>query len=488
MSRRNSKKAATTAQTTDSYQNLLTRTGVGARNLNDASTYGFNPITRNRLLLENMYRGSWVCGTAVDCVADDMTREGVEIKSDDDPADIKELEQNAQRLQLWPNLGSTSKWARLYGGAIAVMLIDGQDTKTELKPDRIQRDQLKGLLPLDRWTLQPSYNNPITELGPDLGKPKYYDLVHDSAGLSKMRIHHSRVIRMEGVELPLYQRITENGWGQSVLERLWDRLIPFDSATAGAAQLVYKAHLRTIKVDKLRDIIVSGGPAMTGLTKMIEMIRAYQSSEGITLLDKEDEFDVTQYTFSGLDNILLQFGQQISGAIGVPLVRFFGQAPAGLNSTGESDWRNYYDTVKQAQETRLRPGVERLYRVLYRSTFGRDVPKSFTIGFRPLWQMTDEQRATVTNTSTAAIVAAYEKAIIGRSTALKELKQLSHVTGAFSNITDAEIKEAEDEPVPTATELLGNETDPADDGSKAQKSNKGTGGDNKGGKSVREAA
>ncbi|MDI5448925.1 hypothetical protein MJL27_26670, partial [Salmonella enterica subsp. enterica serovar Anatum] len=42
---------------------------------------------------------------------------------------------------------------------------------------------------------------------------------------------------------------TENEWGMSVVERIWDRLTAFDSATVGAAQLVYKAHLRTYKVE-----------------------------------------------------------------------------------------------------------------------------------------------------------------------------------------------------------------------------------------------
>ncbi|MFX8211283.1 phage portal protein, partial [Acinetobacter baumannii] len=76
---------------------------------------------------------------------------------------------------------------------------------------------------------------------------------------------YSRVIRLEGDDLPYYQRIAENGWGLSVLEPLWDRLIAFDSASVGAGQLVYKAHLRTYSVDGLRNIIAAGGDALKGL-------------------------------------------------------------------------------------------------------------------------------------------------------------------------------------------------------------------------------
>ena len=68
---------------------------------------------------------------------------------------------------------------------------------------------------------------------------------------------------------------------------------------------MHKAHLRTYKVDQLRYIIATGGKALDGLVKQIEMIRVFQSNEGMTLMDKNDEFEAHQYTFSGLDNVLL---------------------------------------------------------------------------------------------------------------------------------------------------------------------------------------
>jgi uncharacterized protein len=440
--------------TADTIQNLITRTGLGTGNANDGARYGLNPITRNRVQLEHAYRGSWICGLVVDAVAEDMTREGVDVQSDESPDRLQELDKAAKSLRLWDKLCETIKWGRLYGGAVGIMLIDGQDASTPLRRDTIGKGQFKGILPVDRWMLQPSFSDFITELGPDMGKPTTYEVMQDAEGLQRMRVHHSRVIRIEGVKLPYNQRTTENGWGASVLERPWDRLIAFDSTTAGTAQLVYKAHLRTYKVKDLREIIAAGGPAYEGLLKQINMIRAFQSNEGMTLMDLEDEFEAHQYTFSGLDAVLLQFGQQLSGAVEIPLVRLFGQSPAGLNSTGESDIRNYYDSIKRDQESDLRPGVELMYEALYRSTFGREPPKQFGITFRPLWQMSKEQLAEITAKLVAAIVGAYEAQIIDRATAMKELKQIAATTGTFSNIEDKAIKEAESDPPPTP-EVLG---------------------------------
>jgi len=434
------------ARTADSFANFSARLGVGAGNLSSASTYTFNPISRNRVLLENMYRGSWLVGQAVDLVAEDMTRAGVSIQSSLPPDATATLNSGMESLCIWQRLSDTIKWARLYGGAIGVVLIDGQKMETPLRLDAVGKEQFKGILVLDRWLVEPSLNDLITEYGPDYGYPKYYKVVADAPGLCSQEIHHSRCIRLDGVELPYWQRIAENGWGMSVAERLYDRLVAFDSTTTGAAQLVYRAHLRTYSVDGLRNIISAGGPAFEGLLKQVEMIRLFQSIEGMTLMDKEDKFEAHSYTFSGLSDVMLQFGQQLSGALQIPLVRLFGQSPAGLNSTGDSDIRLYYDGIQSQQESRLRRGVGMILDLLCRSDLGIAPPSGFNFTFNPLWQMTDVEKATVGQAVTQSVTQAVDAGLVTPQAGLKELKQSSQATGIWTNITDEEINDAESDP------------------------------------------
>ncbi len=217
--------------------------------------------------------------------------------------------------------------------------------------------------------INPNLQLRIKDMGPHLGKPEFYDVVATASGIPAWKIHHSRLIRFDGVTLPYQQAQTENEWGMSIVERIWDRLTAFDSASMGAAQLVYKAHLRTMKIKKLRELIAMGGPALDALMKNMDMIRLFQSNEGLTLMDGEDEFDTHQYSFAGLDDIISKFAEQISGAVGIPLVRLFGQSPKGF-STGDADLANYYDTISTQQERRLRQPLRKLFDVMYRSELG----------------------------------------------------------------------------------------------------------------------
>lgn len=445
--------------TADSFQNFAARVGLGAGSQHDQSTYGFNFLSRNRTLLESMYRSSWVVGQAVDVVADDMTREGINMQGLSGPEETEQLNQVLDDLQVWDKLNETIKWSRLYGGAVAVMMIDGQNISTPLNTKTIAKGQFRGLLVLDRWMVLPDLQDLVTEYGPDYGMPKFYDVITDSVGLVNQRIHYSRILRFDGVKLPYWQAIAENLWGQSVIERLEDRLTLFDSATLGAGQLVYKAHLRTYKVEKLRELIATGGRAYDALVKQIQQIRMWQSNEGMTLMDAKDTFETHQYSFTGLDSVLLQLGQQLSGALGIPLVRLFGQSPAGLNATGESDLANYYDNINQQQEGRMRSPLHRLLEVVSQSALGKPLPTSFKFGFASLWQMDDKTKAEVANTTADAVTKVEEVGLISRKTALKELRQSSEVTGIFSHITDEEIEQADDDPPSPRSEYESNESE-----------------------------
>lgn len=443
-------------KTSDSFTNLAARTGLGAGSIQDRSLMSFNFVSRNRVLMEAAYRGNWVCGMAVDLVSQDMTRQGVEIKGEIDPDKIKKMDRAISRLRIMDAWQDTIKWSRLYGGAIAVMLIDGQRMDTPLDHETIGKGQFKGLMVLDRWLVQPSLEDLITEYGPEMGNPRYYTVLADAKALVTQKIHYSRVIRLDGIKLPYWQAITENGWGQSVLERIWDRIVAFDSVSEGSAQLVYKAHLRIFRIKDLKQVKALGGDkTYQGFLNYWEAVRQFQVNEGLTLIDKDDEFEPHTYNFSGLADMALMFGEQLSGGMQIPLVRLFGQSPAGLNSTGDSDLLTYYDNVQQQQESKMREGMTRILDVLYRSLFAKAPPDDFDHDYRSLKQMNDQEKADIAQKYADTILKAEENGVIDLATALRELKQLSHIIGIFSNITDDMITEAENEPpMPGEDELL----------------------------------
>ena len=448
----------------DSFVNFAHKMGVGADNALTSATYGFNPITRNRTLLEYIHRGSWIGGVAVDLIADDMTKAGIEYLTELPPEDIAMIDRSAASMGIWSQINAVIKWGSLYGGAIGVAMIDGQDVSTPLRVETIAKGQFRGILALDRWSVTPDPSEAIEEMGPDIGKPVYYLVNQHAPALRGQKIHHSRVLfRHVGVELPYTQAQVENGWGLSVLERLYDRMIAFDSATTGAAQLVYKSHLQTLKVEDLRQVVAAGGKPLEGLTAYVDMMRRFRTNEGFSVIDGNDEIQADQHSaFGGLSDVLLQFGQQLSGALQVPLVRLFGQSPAGLSASGESDVRTYYDRVKSLQEKHLLRGAQSTWRMLAQSN-EIDLPDEFAVGFRSLWDLSDAEKATIAQGVSAAVVTARDAGLISDQIAMRELRQSSRKTGIFSNIAEEDIALADPSlgPPPGEMEPMPREGDPA---------------------------
>lgn len=485
------------ASTADGFANLAMKLGVVApgeegceTNLLSRGHYQFNLLTRNRIQLEAAYRGSWIVGRMVDCVAEDMTKSGIIANTNDGAKKIQKFKAGMSQLKIWKSLRETVQWGRLYGGAIGVYQIEGQDLSTPLDIETIGRGDFRGIAVYDRWQLNPVLTE-IIEDGPDIGLPAYYDIVLGSnmndpgqvpggqsqtkvnensvrsegnknsnseaqmtgqtAGgpaASRVRVHHSRCFVVGGHKLPFFQAITEMMWDESIIERVWDRLIEFDTATASAGGLIGRALLRTVGIDGLREILAAGGEAETALISMFDHMRQFQTNEGLTLLDKNDSFDTTAYSFAGLADVLIQFGQQVSGASETPLVRLFGQSPVGLSATGDSDIRNYYDSINSKQELHLRDAVEVITQILWRSLFGENRPEDFTFIFTPLWQMSAKEKAEIVAQLTTAILAAHDSGVISTAIAMKELKQQSADTGIFTHITDEDVADAENEAPP----------------------------------------
>lgn len=468
--------------TTDGFQNFVAKLGISPRGDGKASNllsdghYDFNLVSRNRLQLEAAYRGSWIVGRVVDTIADDMTRAGIEITTNDGAEQVDQFRREMSRLQIWQSLADNIRWGRLYGGSIAVLQIKGQDLATPLDPDTVGKGQFEGIVVYDRWQIYPCLTD-IINSGPQMGLPKFYDIVLgtnlndpseppdgqvNAQDSGRVRVHHSRCIRAEGVKLPFWQAITEMLWGESVLERMWDRLIAFDTATMATGSLITRAQLRTVSIDGFREVVGAGGKGLENLVASFEYMRQIQNSEGITLLDKEDVFASTAYSFAGLSDVLIQFAQQVSGSAEIPLVSLFGQSPAGLSATGESDITLYYDGINSKQESRLRNPVEMVAKVLWRSMTGQSLPSDFAFTFTPLWQMTALEKSTIAKNNTDTIIEAHQEGLIDTPTAMKELKQSSGDTGLFSNITDEQIEEAESEGPPMPGDEPTGEADPID--------------------------
>lgn len=381
---------------TDGLVNVVAGLGT-SRDKQSYTTYGF-VLSQNRIDLENMFRGSWLARRIVTTVADDMTREWVRLNWDDydnDDDNSKAVRRAEAVFELRNKVNEAIRWARLYGGCSILIGLKGEDLSTPLDVEAVGKDSLQFLHVLDRWRLTaggPIDTDPSTR---NFGLPLFYTIADSMEGVPQ--VHWTRVVRFDGQQLPWFLWRANSMWHDSELQAPLASVKNYDTATAGAASMIWEANVDVIKMAGLADqLAMAGGDAQ--VTKRWLSAATMKSFNRILLLDKDTE-DYAQKTtaFSGLNQVIQNFVIDLCGACDIPATRLFGQSPAGLTATGESDIRNYYDHVAARQETNLRPQLMRLYEVLVRSTLG-DLPEDFEFDFEPLWQMSDVERAQVEKT------------------------------------------------------------------------------------------
>jgi len=445
-------------ETKDSFFNGFDRLGIGKNNLLSTNEYPITRLTQNYALLNSLYRNDWIAKKIIDSVSEDLTKNWYTLNGTLEPEQLSDFEANERKLHIKKSMLDGFRWARLFGGAAGVMVIDGQEDMLEepLNMRMVMPDSFKGIIIADRWSGVYAGTELVQDLAdPDFGTPEYYTFTMAQAGdADAIKVHHSRVLRFIGRELPLIERMAETYWGASELEHIFTELNKRNTTSENVANLIFQANVRTYKMSDLGQLLATSSPELQRqLYQTLTVQNFLMSNMGMNVMDKEDDFQTNQYTFGGLSEIYDAFMNDIAGAAEIPATRLFGRSPAGMNATGESDLSNYYDRIAQLQEAQFRPVLEKLVPVLLMSTFGV-IPDDWDIEFNPIAETSEQEKASLVQQASGAIVSVFQAGLISQKTALKELRQSGMAYGMWSNITDEDIEKADDETQPQGEEEM----------------------------------
>jgi len=431
-------------QVHDSFQNPLARLGVGTTNLLSATQYPLTRLTRDYNLMNSLYRNSWIAKKIINAIPDDMCKNWYSITAELAPEVQDRYNKLEQRTLVREKIVEGLYWGRLYGGAGAVMLIEGHEDRLEepLDYDTIMPNAFKGLLIVDRWSgIYPSLEVITNISEPEFGLPMYYE-IRDINGTIKQKVHHTRVIRFTGRKLPFWEDQAEVGWGAAELEHVFDELAKRDNTSWNIASLVFQSNVLVNKVnglDQLNSLVDAQGQQDFYNLKTAQ--NQMRSNSAMMLIGEQDDITALQYTFAGLNDIYESFMMDVAGAAEIPVTRLFGRSPAGLNATGDGDLQNYYDLIAQQQESVLKPKINKLMPVMFMSEFGY-IPDDLGIKFNPVKTPSDEEMAEVVGKKTDSIEKVYTAGIINQKIAMQELHELSYTTNMFTSITDEDIEAA----------------------------------------------
>ena len=210
-------------------------------------------------------------------------------------------------------------------------------------------------------------------------------------------VHESRLLVFPGVAASRRARVQMRGWGDSLFTRVDQVLQQYDQTWAGVANLMTDFAQGILKIKNLAQNLMANNKAGTGVVRNRgTALNMGRSIAGLMMIDAEEDFKREMASLSGLPEVLQQFALRLAAAAGMPVSLLMGQAPAGLNATGDSEIRWFYDRVASWQRKRMLPQLKRLVGLILKSKQGPTEgvePARWSIVNRPLYQMSASEKA-----------------------------------------------------------------------------------------------
>lgn len=381
-------------QRMDGWFNTLTNLGV--RGLDKRTGAQVLPHIILQPQLEAMYQVDDIAARIVDRLPEEMVREGFKIIIPGDKNDIPEkVMADWDRFEVIKKLELALKWERLYGGAaILVGLDDGLSPAEPVDLSKIRK--IDYLTVLDKFRIFPSAVINYDVTSPNFGMPDYYRVYTMQTTLPM--IHHTRIIRFNGVDVPWRMRAFFNYWGDSIYGRLYQVIRDFQSTHASAALIVQDFTQFIFKLKNLTQILAQGQKGDSLLMKRLELLGRTASIVNAIVIQDDEDAERKTTNISGLPELIRMINNRLVAATDMPHTILLGESPSGLGASGDSEKIDWYDHVKNKQKIKLQPQIMKLLEFFFASKRGPTngkVPERFAIEFNPLWQQDENEAADI---------------------------------------------------------------------------------------------
>lgn len=399
----------------DGWSNLLS--GYGTSRDPGEATAPKLESSLTQYTLEAIYRSDGIGRRIIDIPAEDMTREWVNIEGDNG----SDVASAMRSIRARESVEKGLRWAGLYGGSGLLMGVD--DGRNLEQPVAPMTRGIRFLRVYDRhqihWTTADLYSDPREER---YGLPETVRIT-PSSGMP-FTVHESRMLWFDGEDVPERVRKQNSGWGDSRLQTVYRAMSRYAEAMGGTSSIIRDFITPVLKLNGLGDLIAAGRE--DEVKKRLEILGLSQAMLNVRLIDGEQEdYQKHASSVSGISDLLGELKHNLSSVSGVPQSKLFGRAPQGMNATGESDTREWYDRISSEQESKVVPAVERMVQIID----GGQSPDDRRVVCNPLWQPTAREQAETVKTVMEAMAAGVDRALITPEAASETLEGYGVKTG-----------------------------------------------------------
>jgi phage-related protein (TIGR01555 family) len=281
--------------------------------------------------------------------------------------------------------------AKAHGGAAWVVMVDdGRRTDQPIDWTQIRRVPWVRTLRGGRSSLVQPQEYDRDPLSPRFDQPRTYNVSFPSGGSGIF--HWSRVILWQGDVTDPEDLVSSQGWGESVLDRVWTALRNFGASHQYGVAALLKMSQGVLKSRYLAEAIEAGNAAAA--ERKLESVALGMGVFGEMAIGEEESYQIMGRQVSGVDGLLAAFGHALVAATDMPEIVLMGRRPGGLSAAADGEFRGWYDYVASQQPVHYTPHLVRLVDIASRSLAGPTggIPVLEPgIVWPKLWQLTEAE-------------------------------------------------------------------------------------------------
>lgn len=334
-------------------------------------------------------------------IAAEATRKWIEIKSKSNDKKkakkITELEEELDRLgarAAFKTISEQDSWfgrAHLYldtgdtnePAELKTPLGDGEKL-TELK---IKKGELRALKTVEPVWCYPSRYDASDPLADNWYRP-------DVWFVNGKEVHRSRLLTFVGRPVPDLMKPAFSFGGLSLSQMAKPYIDNWLQTRQSVNDLIQAFSVMVLKTD-LSGLMQAGN---SELEKRIQLFNNLRNNKGVMVLSKNDEdFANVSAPIAGLDKLQAQAQEHICSVGQIPLVKYTGISPSGLNASSDGEIRVFYDREHTYQEYFFDPHFKVVFRLAQINIWGK-VDTDIGYEWKPLWELDEVQLATVQKT------------------------------------------------------------------------------------------
>lgn len=332
---------------------------------------------------------------------------------------IAEITKRLEELKVRDLFREAALKTEQFGRAHLFVSVKGQDgdRPRQLPLTTIEKDSLIGFTCIEPYWLTPYSWNSTRPEQPDFYKPQSWYVLG-------RKTHHTRLLTFIFREVPDLLKPAYDFSGISITQLMMPYVNRWLRTAKNVNDLINIFSIVNLSTNLAAMIQLKEDDPRSLISRM-KAFAFTRDNKGVLLTDKAtEELKTNNIPLGSLDKLQAQAQEHMATPARMPLIKFFGVVPTGLNATSEGEFQAWYDYVRALQKLGFGQHFKRVLELVQMDLYGPEgVDPDISFEFMSLYEPTPKEESELRKADSDRDGTYLDKSVVSADEVREKLKK-----------------------------------------------------------------